>query len=58
LRRRPSSSPRRPGLLGASFVATADPAIAAAELSIGEASLAVPPQEAAELYSELVSLVS
>jgi threonine aldolase len=44
--------------LGASFVATADPAIAAAELSIGEASLAVPPQEAAELYSELVSLVS
>ena len=40
--------------LGAHFVATADPSVAAAELTIGEANLAVAPHEAAELYSELV----
>jgi threonine aldolase len=40
--------------LGAHFISTADPMIAATELTIGEANLAVAPREAAELYSELV----
>ena len=40
--------------LGARFITTSDPTVAASELTIGEASLAVPPREAAELYSELV----
>jgi threonine aldolase len=43
--------------LGAHFIATADPAIATTELTIGEANLAVTPQEAAELYSELRGLM-
>jgi threonine aldolase len=41
--------------LGAAFEQTEDPATATIELSFGVASLAVPPAEAAELYSELVS---
>jgi threonine aldolase len=41
--------------LGAHFSSTADPAVAAAELTIGEANLAVAPRDAAELYSELVA---
>jgi hypothetical protein len=41
--------------LGAHFISTADPAVAATELTIGEANLAVTPREAAELYSELVA---
>ena len=41
--------------LGAHFSSTADPAVAATELSIGKANLAVTPREAAELYSELVA---
>jgi hypothetical protein len=44
--------------LGAHFVSTADPAVAATELTIGEANLAVTPREAAELYSELVGRAS
>jgi threonine aldolase len=44
--------------LGAHFLATADPAVAAAELTIGEPNLAVTPREAAELYSELVGLAA
>jgi threonine aldolase len=44
--------------LGAHFIATADPAVAATELTIGEANLAVSPQEAAELYSELFGLAA
>jgi hypothetical protein len=44
--------------LGAHFVSTADPAVAATELTISEGNLAVPPREAAELYSELVGLVT
>ncbi|HEX4680771.1 MAG TPA: beta-eliminating lyase-related protein [Gaiellaceae bacterium] len=43
--------------LGAHFVSTADPAVAATELTIGEANLALAPQEAAELYSELRGLM-
>jgi threonine aldolase len=42
--------------LGAHFISTADPAVAATELTIGEGNLAVTPREAAELYSELVGL--
>jgi threonine aldolase len=44
--------------LGAHFVPTADPAVAATELGIGEGNLAVPPAEAAELYAELVGLAA
>lgn len=44
--------------LGAHFVPTADPTIAATELTIGEENLAVTPLEAAELYSELVGLAT
>jgi threonine aldolase len=44
--------------LGAHFVTTADPAVVATELGIGEGNLAVPPHEAAELYSELVGLAA
>jgi hypothetical protein len=43
---------------GAHFVPTADPAVAATELTIGEPNLAVPPRDAAELYSELVGLAA
>jgi threonine aldolase len=43
---------------GAHFVPTADPAVAATELTVGESNLAVAPQEAAELYSELVGLAA
>lgn len=44
--------------LGAHFVSTADPAVAATELTIGESNLEVAPREAAELYSELVGLAA
>jgi threonine aldolase len=44
--------------LGAFFIPTADPAVVATELSIGEGNLAVPPREAAERYSELVGLAA
>ena len=44
--------------LGAHFEQSVDPRVAWTELSIGEPSLAVPPQEAAELYSELVGLAA
>jgi threonine aldolase len=44
--------------LGAHFIPTADPAVAATELTIGESNLAVPPREAAEIYSELVGLAA
>jgi threonine aldolase len=44
--------------LGAHFVTTADPAVAATEVTIGEVNLAVTPREAAELYSELVGRAS
>jgi threonine aldolase len=44
--------------LGAHFIATADPAVAATELTIGASNLDVPPAEAAELYSELVGLAA
>lgn len=40
--------------LGANFIPTVDASVAAAELTIGEASLAVSPQEAAALYAELL----
>ena len=43
---------------GAHFVTTADPAVAATELTIGEGNLTVTPREAAELYSELVGLAA
>jgi hypothetical protein len=44
--------------LGAHFVQSAVPGVASTELTIGEANLAVAPQHAAELYSELVGLAS
>lgn len=44
--------------LGAHFVSTADPGVAATELTIGEPNLAVTPREAAELYSELMGLAA
>jgi threonine aldolase len=44
--------------LGARFISTADPAVAATELTIGEGNPAVPPREAADLYSELVILAA
>jgi hypothetical protein len=40
--------------VGAGWSPTADPAVAASELSIGEASLGIEPHEAAELYAELL----
>jgi threonine aldolase len=42
--------------LGTHFVSTADPSVAATELTVGEPNLATTPREAAELYSELVGL--
>ena len=44
--------------LGSHFEQSVDARIAWTELSIGEPNLAVPPQEAAELYSELVGLAA
>jgi threonine aldolase len=44
--------------LGAHFVSTADPAVAATELTMGEANLAVAPDAAAALYSRLVRLAA
>jgi threonine aldolase len=41
--------------LGANFVTTADPSVAATELTFGESNLAVEPGEAAALYSELAA---
>ena len=41
--------------LGANFVTTADPSVAATELTFGESNLGVEPGEAAALYSELAA---
>ena len=44
--------------LGSHFIPTADPKVAATELVIGDGNLTVAPEDAADLYSELVGLAA